>query len=256
MNKLIKAIYSYYSNSEQYKREECLCLPHDNIILTSDYPYYDKGVRYVLITDDGNITFGLDLSFLNHYSLLDLDISINYVFISNDLNLKNLVLNLTMYYVIDYIYFNIDMTSHKVINKRNKVLYLDGNVFINWLNSGLDIKLYSYRIVYNLYYKDIESLNNFYNSFNYFYSLDLDNIGVNLGLYVENSCELYSFLSNFRKILKSSYKKENSYVSFRLIVNSFDYNILDSEDDLNSLFSPLFDDYSLAFSKSRYQLTK
>lgn len=254
MYEIVKDILDYYRKSEQYGRQECLCLPHNEIILTSDYPYYNIGIRGVYINTDenlfdctSNIYVTLDLSFIHHFSLSHLICSSRfiYLFISNDFNLSHLVLDLNVYYLVDYIYFNIDMSSHKLINSKGNPLYLDSSLYMNWLNSGLSLELSSYYVVCSLRYSESDDLSFFYDNFNLFYSLNSKHIGVNLKLYVENCSELYDFIGNLRKVLKSNYKKDNSIIYFKLIVNSFDYTVRGSKIDLESLFVPLFDDFTL-----------
>lgn len=244
-----------------------------SITLTPAYPYYDTGVRSVNI-DCQVVYIHIDLSFLVNYdinsfscrlhnyinSLFGIHNSIcNLIVVSNENNLSGLTIN---YYNFDIVglFFNIDMSKNSLILKNTNFNYIN---LLTFVESGVNFKLDSYRLICDMHYFNIKNPDNvFFQTFNScilknkYLSSNPGSIDIEIIFTVEESYdELVEFMNKFISILKTSYKRKNKKVNLILkinVISEYAYNEVKEysgilEQSVKSTISPLFDNVKLDF---------
>lgn len=195
--KLLSKILNYYVNTDIGSREKALCLETEFINFTTDFPYYNVGLRGVEFLDSYNV-YHIDLKYLinyfDHVSKRNENNSYDiYVVVSNDYKSS---LEIKDFYCSTNVYFNIDMSNYNMLNSDHYSTYLNGDVFLNWYDSNITCGFHNYTIYYDLTDLSLE----------------------NMDLYVSNLEILKKLVSYINSKPKSFYKRKNKSIGLNISI--------------------------------------
>lgn len=228
INNLINILVCEYYNTDLYKRNLALNLPHS--FTTNELIYSETGVYGIEILDNKTdyIVYGnTDMLFI------PLNTKFTYNIIDNGYRykLKNYIYGIPLNYLTDYYTININIPLHNTfinfvkgfeelkalykVLKNNNYKYPDINLYLNYLCSAGLVNPLFYQLLYELkqYYKDIYFVFNG-NMFNYLISSTT----------VSNLNRFFNFLLKYN--IKLCFYKNNYKIKFS---NKLKYNSLNND---------------------------
>lgn len=253
MKESITKIEEFYKSDLDYLLTRHLSVGLDEsrfeyeLKLSSDCPYYSDGIRGLKRKKQGHFIdqqwflddiyyLEIDLSFLNS-NIFQKKHTISHryflIVISNENNLTNLNIDLSSFgNDIPRLYFLIDMSNNRLQLKEDSEIYsgidFDFYEYLSWLDSGLNIELYSYSLTCSnfmtFYYINSDILlKDLLNNFNRLFLTRDSNKPMHLSSKYENYLYLYLVFS-----FDGSIEKFNDFISSlkSILSNNCNYSIV------------------------------